>query len=50
VNDRNAADNHGQPQPPSVQLNGPPPPSTAGHGHQPIRSDTEEAMRLDFEV
>jgi site-specific recombinase XerD len=41
VNDRNAADNHGQPRPSSVQLSSPPPPSTAGHGHQPIRSDTE---------
>ena len=43
VNGRNAADNHGQPQPSSVQLSTPPRPSTAGHGHQPIRPDTEGA-------
>jgi hypothetical protein len=42
VNDRNGADNHGKSQPSSVQLSSPPRPSTAGHGHQPIRSDTEE--------
>jgi len=41
ANDRNAADNHGQPQPSSVRLNSPPRPSTAGHGHPSIRSDTE---------
>jgi hypothetical protein len=46
VNDRNAADNHGQPQPSSVQLSSPPRPSTAGHGHQPIRSDTEEVTDI----
>ena len=39
--DRNAADNHGQPQPSSVRLNSTPRPSTAGHGHPSIRSDTE---------
>jgi hypothetical protein len=41
VNDRNAADNHRQPQPSSVQLSSPARPSTAGHGHPSIRSDTE---------
>jgi hypothetical protein len=50
VSDRNAADNHAQPQQLSVQLSTPPRPSTAGHSYPPIRSDTEQAMSLDFEV
>jgi hypothetical protein len=42
VNGRSTSDNHGQPWASSVQLSGPFWPSMAGHGHQPIRSDTEE--------
>jgi hypothetical protein len=43
VNDRNASDNHGQPQRSSSQLSNRVPPSTAGHRGQPIRPDTEGA-------
>jgi hypothetical protein len=42
VNGRSASDNYGEPRASSVQLSGSFWPSTAAHGQQPIRSDTEE--------
>ena|SRR5215211_4598410 len=50
VNDRNTADNRGATVGIVCLAQWPFWPSTAGHGEQPIRSDTEEAMRLDFQV
>ena len=49
-NGRSASDNHGQPWASSAQLSIPFWPSTAGRHHHPALPDTEEAMRLDFEV
>jgi hypothetical protein len=50
VDSRSASDNLGEPWGSSVQLSHPFQPGTTGHGHEPIRSRTEEASSAALEA